>query len=45
MNVGQMRIEIAKVYPGMRWQKKVKDMRDDRVIAVYRRLQKEGKIK
>lgn len=37
---------IAGAYPNStRWQEKVKKMSDAQVIAVYRRLKNEGKIK
>lgn len=35
MKVEQMRNEIAKVYEGVKWKNKVKEMPDNQVIAVY----------
>lgn len=35
MKVEQMRSEIAKIYEGVKWKNKVKEMPDNQVIAVY----------
>lgn len=44
MNIQLMRAELAKAYSGDRWKKKVLAMTDNQVVAVYRRLQSEGKL-
>lgn len=44
MTVDQMRKEIAKVYPGEAWQRKVDRMYDDQVIAIYYKFEKTGKF-
>ena len=45
MNTETMRREIAKVYTGAKWQRKVKEMPENQVIAVYHNFQKSGKFK
>jgi hypothetical protein len=40
-----MRLEITKVYPSADFKKKLRAMTDNQVVAIYRRLQREGKIK
>ena len=45
MKTGQMRHEISKVYKGVRWQKKVKKMNENQVIAIYYRFLVNGKLK
>ena len=35
MTVSQMREKITKVYPGETWKRKVINMRDDQVVAIY----------
>lgn len=45
MNVDQMRVRLLSAYPGEKWEKKVKKMSDNQVIAVHQRLQAQGKIK
>lgn len=46
MNAEAMRIELAKPYNNSAsWKRKLKGMPDNQVIAIYRRLQNEGKIK
>ena len=44
MNIETMRREIAKVYTGNGWQKKVKAMPENQVVAVYHTFQKNGKL-
>lgn len=44
MNVDQMRKEIAKVYPGEAWQRKVDSMYDDQVIAIFYKFERDGKF-
>ena len=44
MNVDQMRKEIAKVYPGEAWQRKVDLMLDDQVIAIFYKFERDGKF-
>ena len=45
MDVGRMRVEIAKVYPGKKWQDKVKKMNDGQVIAVYYKFENDKQKK
>ena len=45
MKTGQMRHEISKVYKGAGWQKKVKKMNEDQVIAIYYKFLANGKLK
>ena len=42
MNVETMRSEIAKVYTGDGWKKKVKNMPENQVVAVYLNFKKTG---
>lgn len=44
MNTETMRREIAKVCTGAKWQRKVKEMPENQVIAVYHNLQKNNKL-
>ena len=39
-----MRVELAKMYAAS-WKAKVSKMSDVQVVAIYRKFQKEGKIK
>lgn len=41
MDARQMRIEVAKAYPGPGWQKKVQRMSDAQIIAIYLKFQKD----
>ena len=45
MKTEQMRHEIAKVYKGAEWQKKVKKMNENQVIAIYYKFLANGKLK
>lgn len=45
MNVDQMRVRVAECYPGPRWAKRVQQMNNDQVIAIFYRLSKNGIIK
>ena len=45
MKTEQMRHEISKVYKGAGWQKKVKKMNEDQVIAIYYKFLANGKLK
>ena len=40
-----MRHEISKVYKGAGWQKKVKKMNENQVIAIYYKFLSNGKLK
>ena len=42
MNVETMRSEIAKVYTGDGWKRKVKKMPENQVVAVYLNFKKTG---
>lgn len=44
MSVDQMREAITKVYPAVRWQKKVAKMSDDQVMAIYFKFAQCGKM-
>lgn len=44
MTVENMRREIAHVYDTRSWDRKVDEMYDDQVIAIYYKFQKEGKL-
>ncbi len=37
MTVEQMRAEVAKLYTGESWKKKVSSMSDGQIIAIYKR--------
>ena len=45
MKTEQMRHEISEVYKGAGWQKKVKKMNENQVIAIYYRFLANGKLK
>lgn len=45
MNVNQMGVRVAECYPGPRWAKKVQQMNDDQVNAIFYRRSKKGMIK
>lgn len=44
MHINQMRKEIAKVYPGPKWKKRVENMPENQVLAVYNSFLKEGRF-
>ena len=44
MPVEEMRREISLVYPGPKWQKRVRGMHPNQVIAIYRSFQRNGKF-
>lgn len=41
----RMREALKKVYDGDRWRKKVNQMEDSQVVAVYKEFQRKGMIK
>lgn len=45
MATNNERNELKRAYPSKRWADKVDKMKDDQVLAMYRRLQNQGKIK
>ncbi len=45
MKTEQMRYEISKVYKGAGWQKKVKKMNENQVVAIYYKFLANGKLK
>lgn len=45
MNVANMREWVANAYSGEQWKKKVKQMSDSQIIALYHSLVARGKIK
>lgn len=44
MTVQQMRRDIAKVYDGASWKRRVENMPDDQVIAIYYKFLHSGKF-
>ena len=44
MTVNQMRHDISKVYSGVKWKRKVENMSDNQVIAVYYKFERSGKF-
>lgn len=44
MTVEQMRMAISDCYPGREWSKKVDNMSDGQVIAIYRKFESNGKL-
>lgn len=44
MTVEQMRMAIADCYPGREWSRKVDNMSDGQVIAIYRKFESQGKL-
>lgn len=44
MTTDQMRCAIVEAYPGPRWKERVKGMSDERVIAMYKRMEREGRL-
>ena len=45
LQISQMREKIREVYSGDSWAKRVRNMPNDQVIAIYYKLLKNGKIK
>lgn len=45
MTVDQMRIRLFSAYSGDKWKKKIEKMPDNQVIAIYKRLESQGKLK
>lgn len=45
LQISQMREKIREVYSGDNWVKRVRNMPNDQVIAIYYKLLKNGKIK
>jgi hypothetical protein len=45
MSTQQIRALVAGAYDGQRWKEKVKKMSDNQVVAVYKSLQKQGRVK
>lgn len=45
MTVDSMRYLVKEAYPGKAWKKKVSKMSDTQIIAIYKRLEHDGKIK
>lgn len=44
MNTDQKRDAVRGAYSGDKWKKKVDDMSDDQVTAIYIRLKAQGKV-
>lgn len=44
MSVTQMRDAITRVYSGPKWKRKVANMDDSQVIAIYNKFLREGKF-
>lgn len=45
MDIRLKRIEVEKAYPSDKWERRVRLMSDDQVLAVYTRLKLQGKIR
>lgn len=45
MDVQTMRRHVKGAYPGDKWANRVAKMNDSQIIAVFKRLQYQGKIK
>lgn len=45
MTTEQVRVIVSNAYPGDAWKKKVKNMTDQQVMAIYFRLQRTGVVK
>ena len=45
MNIATMRIAVADSYPRRGWREKVKRMPEEQILAIYKRLEREGKLK
>lgn len=44
MTTDQLRVEIMNVYPGEKWKRKVKKMKDAQVLAIYYKMLNDGVI-
>lgn len=44
MNIYQMRTILADTYTGASWKDRVSCMSDDQVLAIYKRLEREGEL-
>lgn len=44
MTVESMRSALGEVYPGDRWRRKVKEMPDAQVLAMYKRMEAAGQL-
>ena len=45
MDIRMMRDQVYHAYPGDKWHKKVHNMPDNQIVAVYFRLYQKGRIK
>lgn len=45
MTTDAMRSALAEVYPGTKWENRVKHMPDFQIVAVYKRFERSGKLK
>lgn len=45
MSVDQMRDKVKEAYPGAEWKRKVNNMGENQIIALYYKFRNEGKIK
>ena len=45
MSNQQIRVLVAGAYDGEKWKQKVKLMPDSQVVAVYKSLQKQGRLR
>lgn len=44
MNTATMRAALAEVYPRRTWKARVKQMSEDQVVAVYKSMEREGRL-
>ena len=44
MTISQMRVAITEVYPGPTWERKVANMPDDQVVAIYYEFLRQGRF-
>lgn len=45
MRICDMRKTVAETYSGLSWKDRVKHMPDDQVLAVYKRMEREGELR
>ena len=44
MTTAEMREKLADRFPGPRWKEKVNHMRDNQVVAIYKNLERTGRL-
>lgn len=45
MRICDMRKTVAETYSGLSWKDRVKHMPDDQVLAIYKRMEREGELR